>query len=91
MGGNTRINRRHIEIDTYIQEGPALVYHNNDPGIVHVDWSIVGERRFFVQICCRRFDVLRWDGLSYETAILTAEKLAREHGCAVLDKVGGAE
>lgn len=81
---------RRIEIDTYVQEGPALCFNGRDPGLIRVDWSIVGERRFFVQICTRRYDLLDWEGLAYETAILKAEELARKYRCHVVDKVAAA-
>lgn len=83
----SRSDRRHVEIATYVQEGPSLRWSNRDPGLVRVDWSIVGEQRFFVQTVCRRFDLLELDTTSYDAAILKAEELARRYGCGVIDRV----
>lgn len=58
---------------------------------MRLDFSDIGRRTFLVDPV--EADGSRcgmWDGTDYSKAIVTAEELARDFGCGVVDRVAGA-
>jgi len=75
-----------IQIDHFIPSRPDQIHKAN--GIVELDYSVIGKDCFIVQLIEPNGDwPVLWDGGSYEEAILTAEWLAQDFGCGVVDRV----
>ena len=75
-----------IQIDHFTPTLPDQIHKGN--GIVQLDYTVIGKDRFIVQLIEPGGDwPVLWDGGSYEEAILTAEELARDFGCGVVDRV----